>query len=108
MTSTRFGGVRGDMALAGDVNGDGIADLVIYRSGFWYIDTNRDGIADITSASAAAAATSRVLFDYDGDGKADLVIFRNGIWYVNTKLDGTAQAVFGYGVGTDIPFAWNE
>ncbi len=33
---------------------------------------------------------------------------RNGIWYVNTKLDGTAQAVFGYGVGTDVPFAWSE
>jgi hypothetical protein len=33
----------GDVPLAADVNGDGIADLAIYRNGTWYIDTNRNG-----------------------------------------------------------------
>ncbi len=103
-----FGGLAGDIALAGDVNGDGIADLVIYRNGFWYIDTNRDGVANITVPFGGAAGDIPVLFDYDGDGKADLCIVRNGVWYVNTKLDGTAQAMWAYGIGTDIPFAWRE
>jgi glucose/arabinose dehydrogenase len=101
-------GVPGDIPLAGDVNGDGIADLAIYRNGIWYIDTNRNGIADITVAFGGLPGDIPLLFDFDGDGKADLCIVRNGVWYVNTKLDGTAQAIWSYGVGTDIPFAWKE
>ena len=40
-------GCPGDIPLAGDVNGDGMADLAIYRNGIWYIDTNRNGTADM-------------------------------------------------------------
>ena len=103
-----FGGVAGDKPLAGDVNGDGVADLVIYRNGIWYIDTDRNGTADIIVGFGGVPGDTPLLFDFDGDGKADLCIVRNGVWYVNTKFDGTAQAAFAYGVGTDIPFAWNE
>jgi hypothetical protein len=103
-----FGGVPGDVPLAGDVSGDGIADLVIYRNGVWYVDTGRDGSADLAVGFGGVPGDVPLLFDYDGDGRADLCIVRNGIWYVNTRLDGTAQAVFAYGTGTDVPFAWTE
>ena len=103
-----FGGVPGDIPLAGDVNGDGVDDLVIYRNGAWYIDTNRDGNADITVWFGGVPGDIPLLFDFDGDGKADLCIVRNGVWYVNTKLDGTAQAIWSYGIGTDVPLAWRD
>ena len=91
-----FGGVPGDVPLAADVNGDGIADLAIYRNGTWYIDTNRNGTVDMTVAFGGAPQDIPLLFDWDGDGKADLCIFRDGIWYVSTKRDGVADVIFVY------------
>jgi len=101
------GGVAGDIPLAGDVSGDGIADLVIYRDGTWYIDTDRNGAVDVTVVFGGPG-DKPVLFDFDGDGKADLCVVRNGVWYVNTKLDGSLQGVWTYGVGTDFPLASKE
>src|SRR4029450_4167086 len=99
----RFGGVPGDIPLAGDVNGDGIADLVIYRRGTWYIDTTRSGAVSMGGNFGGMPQDIPALFDYDGDGKADLCIFRDGIWYVNTKRDGTMQGMFSFGAPADIP-----
>ena len=36
-----FGGLPGGISLADDVNGDWIADPVIYRNGPWYSDCAR-------------------------------------------------------------------
>ena len=51
-------GASTDTALAGDVNGDGITDLVLFRGGVWYASTHQDGVVDATYYWARRA-TSR-------------------------------------------------
>ena len=41
-------GIPSDIALAGDINGDGISDLVLFRNGAWYASTHQDGVVDQT------------------------------------------------------------
>jgi len=36
-------GASTDVALVGDVNGDGISDLVLFRNGTWYVSTHLFG-----------------------------------------------------------------
>jgi uncharacterized protein (DUF1800 family) len=40
-----FGGLAQDIPMLFDYDGDGKADLVIFRDGVWYVSTNRDGNA---------------------------------------------------------------
>ena len=89
----------------GDFDGDGIADLALFRNGVWYLDTNRDGIADMTIVFGGVAGEIPVVLDYDGDGRADIGVFRSGIWYINTNLDGASAILVGYGAAGDVPLA---
>ena len=71
--------------------------------GFWYIDTNRNGIADMTLYFGGLPQDIPALFDWNGDGKADLCIYRDGMWYISTKRDGVADVIFGFGAAGDRP-----
>ena len=42
-----FGGMPQDIPALFDWDGDGKADLCIFRDGVWYISTKRDGVADV-------------------------------------------------------------
>jgi hypothetical protein len=94
-------GVASDIALAGDVNGDGITDLVLFRNGVWYASTHQDGVVDATFYFGAPG-DQPLLGDVDGDGTDDLIVFRNGTWYVSTKRDGVADMTFHFGAPGDI------
>lgn len=103
-----FGGSHTtDTPVLGDFNGDGKADLGIYRNdGVWYLDYNVDGIPDAVVPFGGVAGDIPVVGDFNGDGIADLAIYRNGLWYVDFNLDGQADAVYALGgVKGDIPFA---
>ena len=96
-------GASGDKGLAGDVDGDGMTDLVLYRNGLWYIDTTRTGNANLSVAFGGLPGDVPLLGDLDGDGKVDLVIFRAGVWYATTGLDSTADLTYLFGTNGDVP-----
>jgi len=94
-------GVPSDVALVGDVNGDGITDLVLFRDGVWYASTHQDGVVDATFFFGATG-DQPLLGDIDGDGTDDLIVFRSGTWYVSTRRDGVADKIYHFGAPGDV------
>ena len=93
-----------EYVLAADMDGDGIADIVTFRAGFWSVDFNQDGIPDATYAFGGVTGDMPLLGDVDGDGKIDLVIYRNGTWHASTHRDGVADRLYSFGgLPGDIP-----
>ena len=54
-----FGGYPGDVPVAGDWTGDGIAKIGIYRQGQWYLDKNGNGAWDDCAIDTCAAGFRR-------------------------------------------------
>jgi protocatechuate 3,4-dioxygenase beta subunit len=75
-TSIQFG-LAGATPLAGDFNGDGRAELVLYHEGEWFIDLNGNGQWDEHDmwARLGSRHDAPVIGDWDGDGKDDIGIF---------------------------------
>ena len=89
------------MTRPSDYNGDGKADITVYRDGVWYILRSSDGGATATVWGGMAQDVP-VPRDYDGDGKADITVYRVGTWYILRSSDGVQTAV-GWGTVGDIP-----
>lgn len=99
-------GATGDIPLVGDIDGDGISDLILYRNGIWFVSTNRSNSADQIYYFGGMSGDIPLLADFDGDGLADLGIFRNGVWYVSTQRNGQADKIYYFGGSPgDIPLA---
>jgi hypothetical protein len=83
-----------------DFDGDGRADIAVYRDGAWFILRSSDG--GVTSAGWGAAQDIPVPADYDGDGITDFAVYRDGDWFIHRSSDGGMTSV-GWGTAQDKP-----
>ncbi len=93
---TVFGESSSDINRAAhvDFDGDGKADIAIFRAGVWYLQTSSKGIS---FQQFGLAGDIPQIGDYDGDGKSDLAIFRpsKGEWWINRSSLGIIALTFG-------------
>ena len=93
---------------AEDFDGDGKADVTVYRpgTGVWYILNSSSAYTTYSTATWGASTDVPVPGDYDGDGKTDAAIYRpsTGQWWVLLSSTGyTTYASYAWGVSTDVP-----
>jgi len=75
-------------SVGGDYDGDGKADLAVYRDGYWSIYSLASGIILNGAGVWGGPDSITVPGDYDGDGKSDLAVYRDGYWSIYSLASG--------------------
>ena len=97
-------GATTDVALLADVDGDTLADGVLYRGGAWFVDFRNDQTIDL-SFILGGGADIPVAGDFLGTGRAGFGIFRpsDGLWYLDRNGDTTVDFIAPFGASGDVP-----
>ena len=84
----------GDVAIVGDWNGDGKMKAGVYRSGFFCLDLNNNGVWDGPSGGdlfigiGGQAGDIPVVGDWNGNGKTKVGVYRHGFFILDTNGNG--------------------
>ena len=108
MAIEQFGRTGDDPTIVGDYDGDGHADLAVYREGssggqsYFYYRSVGSAVGSFVTMPWGTTGDKPVKGDYNADGKSDFAVFRpsNGVWYI--AENGTANYQYKqWGIATD-------
>ena len=94
-------GLPGDVPVTGDYDGNGVADVAVFRpaTGQWFVNGGSPGMIPFGRSGDVPVPA-----DFDGDKKTDAAVYRTtdsgiGVWFLN--LPG--QPPIAWGIRGDIP-----
>ncbi len=105
-------GLKTDIPVTGDWNGDGITDIGLFRpsTASWYLDSNGNMAWNpgVDAKFAFGLATDiPVTGNWNNDVNTEVGVFRNGVWYLdadgNRAWNLPNDLKFTFGLASDIP-----
>jgi len=101
-------GSYGNQVAIGDLDEDGMDELITFNSGTWWVDAKNnytwDGPSEDMKISGYGNEGNKVAVgDFDGDNKDEMATFNHGTWWIdlnnNAVWDGpnTDRKISGYG-----------
>lgn len=107
-------GSTGDIALAGDWDGNGVDTIDVYRpstSTFYLRNSNSPGSPDITPFFFGLSGDTSLVGDWNGDGIATIAAYRSDVFHLrnsNTAGPDDDSLEFRRPAGTPLAGDWNR